>query len=153
MRLGLGFYERSFIFNIFLSIAFHSLLFFFVIHKQSAAPLERLESVEFIDETLPPSSVKAPPTISPHPPGTIEHKWFTHFLAGPPTICRMPMLSPIFSGKRECDDLLFYFLGRSIMQHRHQRVVDLYTALLTWDLIDDMKFWGVIANPRKTELG
>lgn len=65
MRLGLGFYEKSFIFNIFLSIAFHSLLFFLVIHKQSAAPLERLESVEFIDETLPPSSVKAPPTISP----------------------------------------------------------------------------------------
>lgn len=65
MRLTLGFYERSFIFNFILSIAFHSLLFFFVIHKQSATPLERLESVEFIDETLPPSSVKAAPTISP----------------------------------------------------------------------------------------
>ncbi len=65
MRLTLGFYERSFFFNVVLSIVFHSLLFFLVIHKQSAAPLERLESVEFIDETLPPSSVKAPRTISP----------------------------------------------------------------------------------------
>jgi len=65
MRLTLGFYERSFFFNLVLSIVFHSLLFFLVIHKQSAAPLERLESVEFIDETLPPSSVKAPRTISP----------------------------------------------------------------------------------------
>jgi TonB family protein len=65
MRLSLGFYERSFIFNFLLSITLHCLLFFFVIHRQSAAPLERLESVEFIDETLPPSTVKAPPTISP----------------------------------------------------------------------------------------
>ena len=65
MRLTLGFYERSFIFNFILSIVFHSLLFFLVIHKQTSAPLERLESVEFIDETLPPSSVKRAPTISP----------------------------------------------------------------------------------------
>lgn len=65
MRLSLGFYERSFIFNFMLSIILHSLLFFLVIHRQSSAPLERLESVEFIDETLPPSTVKAPATISP----------------------------------------------------------------------------------------
>jgi len=65
MRLTLGFYEKPFIFNCFFSIALHCLLFFLVIHQQSSVPLERIESVEFIDETLPPSSVKAPPTISP----------------------------------------------------------------------------------------
>lgn len=65
MRLTLGFYERPIIFNLFLSIAFHCFLFFLIIHRQSNIPLERLEIVEFIDETLPPSSVKAPPTISP----------------------------------------------------------------------------------------
>jgi len=65
MRLTLGFYEKSFFPSIIFSIAFHSLLFFLVIHKQSTTPLERLDNVEFIDETLPPSSVKAPPTISP----------------------------------------------------------------------------------------
>ncbi|TET21504.1 MAG: energy transducer TonB [Candidatus Cloacimonadota bacterium] len=65
MRLTLGFYERSLFFNLAFSIVFHSLLFFLIIHRQSTAPLERLESVEFIDETLPPSTVKAPRTISP----------------------------------------------------------------------------------------
>ena len=65
MRVTLGFYERPLFFNLFISIAFHCLLFFLIIHRQGTVPLERLESVEFIDETLPPSSVKAPPTISP----------------------------------------------------------------------------------------
>lgn len=65
MRLTLGFYERPLFVNIFVSIVCHSLLFFLVIHQQSSKPLERLESVEFIDETLPPSSVKKPRTISP----------------------------------------------------------------------------------------